>query len=366
MLARVHARPHFLLIHLFSGRRRPGDIHDHLNAWAEMCNVQLTILSADTAVSVEYGNLHIESASWKKIERCFADGLVAGAVAGSPCETYSAARHQQPPAVNGIRPRWPRPLRSARRPHGLAGLSAREYRQLRQGTSFFLQTALMIAYQIMSGGLFVSEHPAMPSNEDYASIWRTSLLRVLRRLPNVTLHRLQQWRWGSSAVKPTGLLTVGLPQFYATMERHTVAGSKPQTSHVGKREDGQFKTAEHKEYPSAFSKGIANALGQQMLLNYQQQRCREVLPDVQLKEWIREAAASASMFGTSSFLPDYQGKWWLVSVQQQFLPPLLIRELQVWSEAQTSCPCKWANELRGASAERSTGPPPGHGFPHQK
>ena len=51
------AQPHFLIVHLFSGRRRSGGFHGCLAKWAESRNYLITILSMDTANSVAYGNL---------------------------------------------------------------------------------------------------------------------------------------------------------------------------------------------------------------------------------------------------------------------------------------------------------------------
>ena len=156
-------RPHFLMVHLFSGRRREGDVHHWLNQWANEQNVMVTILSMDTAVSSYYGNLCVESCSWQKVAALFEAGVVSGGIAGSPCETFSAARNQRPEADSkGVIPKWPRPLRTASRPYGLAGLTSKEYRQLKQGSAFFLQTTLLATWQLVHGGRFLSEHPAPP------------------------------------------------------------------------------------------------------------------------------------------------------------------------------------------------------------
>ena len=189
-------RPHFLVAHLFSGRRRMGDVHYHLDKWAASYNVTITILSLDTAVSGHYGNLCIDSCSWRRILELFESGWVSGGIAGSPCETFSAARNQRPVEVgpNGHLPKWPRPLRTARRPFGLSGLTGKEYRQLKQGSAFFLQSTLLAVWQLINGGIFLSEHPGPPPQQQYASIWRTGILKLLMGHPEVKLHVVQQWR----------------------------------------------------------------------------------------------------------------------------------------------------------------------------
>lgn len=78
----------YIVVHLFSGRRRQGDFHSHLPKLCSSAPFAVSILSLDTAVSTETGNLAEGSPSWFHIERLFLSGWVAFALAGSPCETY--------------------------------------------------------------------------------------------------------------------------------------------------------------------------------------------------------------------------------------------------------------------------------------
>ena len=303
-------RPHFLVAHLFSGRRRVGDVHYHMNNWARSHNVTVTILSVDTAVSGYYGNLCIESCSWRRVLELFASGWVSGGIAGSPCETSSAARNQKPsPGPDGKTPRWPRPLRTAGRPFGLAGLTGREYRQLKQGTAFFLQTLLLAVWQLIHGGVFLSEHPGPPPQQDFASIWRTGIVKLLLRHPEVALHVIQQWRWGAEAQKPTGILAIGIPGFSKEMYLHCdPKATRPTGGAIGKTATGEFKTSRLKEYPSCFSKGLVHALGSRMLFQFaSRQTLQHDIPE-ELLQWVREASDDAQRLSTSTFLPDYQGR----------------------------------------------------------
>ncbi len=303
-------RPHFLVAHLFSGRRRVGDVHYHMNNWARSHNVSVAILSVDTAVSSYYGNLCIESCSWRRVLELFESGWVSGGIAGSPCETFSAARNQKPsPGPDGKTPRWPRPLRTAGRPFGLAGLTGREYRQLKQGTAFFLQTLLLAVWQLIHGGVFLSEHPGPPPQQDYASIWRTGILKLLLRHPEVALHVIQQWQWGAEAQKPTGILAIGIPGFSKEMYLHCdPKATRPTGGAIGKTATGEFKTSRLKEYPSCFSKGLVHALGSRMLFQFaSRQTLQHDIPE-ELLQWVREASDDAQRLSTSTFLPDYQGR----------------------------------------------------------
>ena len=118
--------PTFLFVHLFSGRRRTGDFHMELQNFALQKNWRVVILSLDTAVSIEYGNLLHHTVSWRALEECYLAGRIAGTLCGPPCETFSEARFTPPPEGSE---HWPRPLRSFAQLFGLEGLSARELRQ---------------------------------------------------------------------------------------------------------------------------------------------------------------------------------------------------------------------------------------------
>ena len=257
-------------------------------------------------MSCHYGNLCLESCSWKRILELFASGWISGGIAGSPCETFSAARNQRPePDATGRLPKWPRPLRTAKRPFGLSGLTAKEYRQLKQGSAFFLQTALLAAWQLVHGGVFLSEHPGPPPQQQYASIWRTGILKLLLRHPEVKLHVVQQWRWGAEALKPTGILAVGAPAFNKEMYRHCDESAvRPTVGAIGKEASGAFRTSKLKEYP----KGLAYSLCAQMWRKFEIRQTSPKEIPTELWQWISEVATESQRMTDCSFLPDYQGR----------------------------------------------------------
>lgn len=69
------------------------------------------------------------------LDLCYSLGIVGLSMVGSPCETFSEARHTAPPI--GSEERWPRPLRSRAWLYGLPDLSIREFTQVRIGSDFF-------------------------------------------------------------------------------------------------------------------------------------------------------------------------------------------------------------------------------------
>lgn len=91
----IEEKPVLLVLHLFAGRRRQDDFHSFLAELTLDAPFQLHILSLDTAIDKVYGNLSCTSRSWEEIQKLLAAGRVAGGLAGSPCETFSAARGSQ-------------------------------------------------------------------------------------------------------------------------------------------------------------------------------------------------------------------------------------------------------------------------------
>ena len=205
----------------------------------------------------------------------------------------------------------PRPLRSHDQLYGLEELRPREYRQLALGSSFFLQTCLVMAYHIIYGGLFIGEHPAPPRDLLRPTIWRVTIIQLMLKHPDVDLHVLPQWLWGAGAIKPTGLITIRMPSFKKNMYDHQKADAiRPSAPIIGRFQDGSFKTSEHKEYPSAFCRALAASTLHQLKHAHRNGSCieRTVELPADATEWLRFAAkASTDIRAEASWLPDYQG-----------------------------------------------------------
>eukprot|EP00435_Cladocopium_sp_Y103_P032829 s972_g8.t1 len=299
---------HFVVAHLFSGRRRIHDVHWWLSKWADQRGVALTVLSLDTAVSSECGNLCADTISWTRLTELYSQGAISASLSGAPCETYSAARHLVPSTLDTRR--WPRPLRSAARLFGLSGLTMRELRQCKQGTAFSLQTLLVAAYHLVYGGLFLSEHPARPEDPAKASIWSAAITQLLVALPDCALSVFPQWKWGSATPKPTGLLSLRLPTLAKSMYSCAdPALPYPTTVAQGIDGDGHFNTSKCKEYPPLFCRALATALTDRFehAIRFGGLRTCTV-ENEELQQWLRNAALESSqIFTFTSFRPDFQG-----------------------------------------------------------
>ena len=97
-------------------------MHAYLHEFGAERNLKLVVLSLDTAVSTDFGDLSLGSDSWQQLMRIYAAGAVSATLLGSPCETFSEARFTLPESLPPGGAPWPRPLRSAERLLGLEGL----------------------------------------------------------------------------------------------------------------------------------------------------------------------------------------------------------------------------------------------------
>ena len=299
--------PTFLVAHLFSGRRREGDFHHELCRFAADKNWRVVILSLDTAVSVDFGNLMRHTVSWTTLTSIYLSGRIAATLCGPPCETFSEARFMDKPADCPGHIRWPRPLRSSERLFGLEGLSMKELRQCFVGSSFFLQCVWALCIHITMGGVYVAEHPAPPTEVSRPSIWTSPIIQLLLGLPDLVLHCVAQYRWG--AEKPTGLLVWDMPFFRRDMYSLALSDvAKPTVAAIGTDSTGQFRTARHKEYPGLFCRALAFSVGQQFGRFLSGGRTRADPATLEaLDEWIRNAARECSEIRTGAqWLPDFQ------------------------------------------------------------
>ena len=292
----INGRPVFLLLHLFSGRRRDTDVHSHLASMAAQGPFDIMILSLDVAVSVDYGNLAVRSHSWEQVQKAVSQGLVAGTLAGSPCNTWSAARHYQPTEEEkkaSPNKRWPRPLRSSLAPWGIPGLGLKEMENLLLGSAFSLQTLWVFLCMVRIGGFMMSEHPGLPKEGHKASVWRTAMVKLLKQLPMVRLLEVPQGLYGAESWKATGLLCLRLKDAERSMKRWQVEPpSGGFTTAIGRSSDGTFNTTKLKEYPDQFSRALAQCLYDKLARSHQNAQVSQpntTSEDKDLHCWLQSA-----------------------------------------------------------------------------
>ena len=199
-------------------------------------------------------NIH-SPALWNHLLDYARAGRLLALLLGPPCETWSAARGHPLP---GDDRRGPRPLRTAADLWGLPLLSLAELLQLSVGNCLLLKGIWLSVAVTFHSGSIVLEHPAMPYDEDLASVWRSGILCLLLRggdsFRRTTIH---QWRYGAEGVKPTMLLysNGSLPSALEACELSDA--TKPNVPLIGRDAAGRFRTAKAKEYPSALSRAFA-------------------------------------------------------------------------------------------------------------
>ena len=300
-----------LILHLFSGRRRAGDCHEWAHAMVSQYfhDLGVVILSIDTAVCGELCDL-LREPGLRALHNIVEAGLVAGTLSGPPCETWSAARHLQPP--DGCTARWPRPLRSEAQPWGLEFLTYKEVQQLSVGSALMLSNIEIEIKVVLRDGAALQEHPAPHDQEEYASVWRTALQRVLcRAAPHSKQIRIQQWKYGSAAVKPTIIRAMGLP--YAAQSLHRQADPlrvRPEKLLQGVDEaTGLFRTAQAKEYPSELCRALVVTLFEG-LAKRRRAEGSTIRYASQLGEreaqWLSTVMQCSQTVFAGHFLPDYQ------------------------------------------------------------
>lgn len=185
----------------------------------------------------------------------------------------------------------------------------KELRQCRQGSAFSLQTLFIAALHLAYGGLFLSEHPACPEDEEKASIWRSALIGLLQEEPDCRLQTFPQWKWGSSTPKPTGLFSVRLPflarSMFACADDSLVY---PKQIARGLNSDGQFHTAACKECPPRFCQALARAFTDQFEVALRKHSIVTCTVDSSsLHQWIHEATVEGAVIHDfTKYRPDFQ------------------------------------------------------------
>ena len=240
-----NGRPCFIIAHLFSGRRRKEDFH----RWLQHCSIEydidLCILSLDTAISPSAGDIHRSAMappwamlpcrhhcgfpSWHTVWDLFG-GQVYTCTCRMPAtvaETFALSR-------TPFRPAWP------------------------QHSGTFTNTA---GHWFCSAGIGSPLPP--PSARWIGGVWaprstgwfrsthslegRTYRIACLRH-PDVRPQTICQYEWGAPSVKPTGLLGLRVPGLIGALRTAVIPHvRKPQQAAIGCNEEGAHFTAmDHK------------------------------------------------------------------------------------------------------------------------
>ena len=133
---------------------------------------------------------------WDKISSKLRDGDYKFVIAGTPCETFSHARHVPP---------GPRPLRSLEELYGFKhGLSGKEKEEVRIANLCVARTAEACRLVAASGGGFLIENPRpWPGFE---TMWLLDEMQSLQSDLGAKTVDFDQCMWGAETTKPTRVM----------------------------------------------------------------------------------------------------------------------------------------------------------------
>ena len=238
----------------FGGTRRTGDIPMWIS-WLGG-NSTRTVIPVILDLGIHaYGDM-LDSPRVKAWLDAANRGWVVAAHIAPPCETWSAARHLEPP--EGAYK--PRPLRSPECPWGLGSRDKKEMVQTECGTKLFAVGAYMTANLYRAGVPSSLEHPALWDGR--SSIWRTGAIQWLLQQRHIEVFHFQQERFGQTAAKPTTFL-LSNNQVLRRYLVQTIRNAGPRSHvHTLKGLDattGEWATARTKAYPSQLCRCIAES-----------------------------------------------------------------------------------------------------------
>eukprot|EP00435_Cladocopium_sp_Y103_P065752 s466_g27.t1 len=305
----IDGTPTLLILHLYSGRRRVGDCHwwlQHIGAHL-FPYYPIKLISVDTAIDPVDGNLAADDNIFLILTMA-RKGAFAAVLTGPPCETWSAARGLELDTLFG-----PRILRSAAQPWCLPDRSARELRQCSMGATLLFNSLQIEVSVACAGGGTLMEHPYEAAEPHKASVWRLSCHeRWCMALRQAHRHRVEQWLYGAIGIKPTCLraLNLGPPEVVgqALMSGAEMWRTRPSRGLRGRNQDGSFRTAGAKEYPSALCRSLIVAVLRGLSHRLQQEGPKSAASlTAQESAWQASLGRKSEDLALSSFLPDYQG-----------------------------------------------------------
>ena len=254
----------YYVLHLFSGAKRPGDLHSAVAAMPTLPGGILCPISIDIIFDEKTCNLMQKSVQDFWLAQS-ARGLIHMVVCGPPCETWSVSRFRFLTEQTG-----PRPIRSCEDDEtmwGLRQLKLKEIRQLRIGNVLLQFCLLLAASQAGARKSAFLERPA-PSEERCGhlppSIWRLQIMRLLLRHPSCITIPILQGLYGGLSPKPTWLLLVCEANLHSTikgiMETSRNRIVLPKAIQMGRATTHEgYNTAPLKRYPAALCRALARA-----------------------------------------------------------------------------------------------------------
>ena len=246
----------FVIVHLFSGERRAGDLESFLEEIRIPPRSVRVIISVDIIYDSRNADLSQEDVQ-KRWLGFIVKGLIAVLYTGPPCETWSSLRALGGIAGYSCGDNGPRMLRTAEWVRGLPGLKLKEARQVLMANVLLTFSILAILLMMRAQRTAVLEHPGLPREAWMPSIWRLHAIALLTQHPRIQIHHILQGKFGGHSPKPTSLMIVS-PN-HAEMDRILKkfgTSPLPKAIEMG-RKGGEYATAKLKNYPPQLCNALA-------------------------------------------------------------------------------------------------------------
>ncbi|CAK0808808.1 unnamed protein product [Prorocentrum cordatum] len=189
----------FVVMHLFAGPRRPGDVEEWLGVLAAQRGLELLVLSCDLAQDPLWDLTLPET--FQKLWGLVVLGHIDAILGGPPCSTWSRARFVK--LLGGPRPLRFRGKYGCGRPE--AELTGPERARVQESNVLSLNFLALCEGVSSRGGVHIHEHPEDPGEEPYPSIYSTELTCAMEERTSAVRVSLDQCMYGGPARKATTL-----------------------------------------------------------------------------------------------------------------------------------------------------------------
>ena len=188
----------FVVMHFFSGERRPQDVQEWLEGWMEEANLKLLMISVDLAFDPLWD--FTQPSSFHSIYQLCVEGLIDATIGGPPCSTVARSRHVPLPGGGG-----PRPLRFRDQLWGRKDLKPFEMERVQEANTLWLNYMAVCEAVSSRRGAHLWEHPADPGTHPFPSVWATMEMQMMESRVGAQRALLHQCPFGGPVPKLTCL-----------------------------------------------------------------------------------------------------------------------------------------------------------------
>lgn len=187
----------FVVLLLFAGERRPGDIHECIEKQALFHGLSVFVTSADLATDSRW-DLTDPTTFSQLLE--MAEAHIDATGGGPPCSTVSRARFNR-------RVAGPRPVRFRKCFWGRSGLSNWERSRVTEANQLYINKMALDEKVSSRGSSHWTEHPLDPGCEPYPSLWNTPEMKELESRTKAVRLDFHQCVFGAPVPKATTIST---------------------------------------------------------------------------------------------------------------------------------------------------------------